>query len=93
MPELIWKAFIDFEFEEGNYDAVRKLYSQLLDKTGHVKVWLSWAKAELSIGELAEEDKENAMQTAIGKARDIFSKANRELQLKEQKQPVLCLVT
>lgn len=38
MPEIIWKAFIDFEIEQQEYDRVRKLYSRLLKKTQHVKV-------------------------------------------------------
>jgi crooked neck len=38
MPELLWKAFIDFEIEQQEYDRSRKLYSKLLKKTQHVKV-------------------------------------------------------
>jgi len=38
MPELLWKAFIDFEIEQQEYDRARKLYSKLLKKTQHVKV-------------------------------------------------------
>lgn len=38
MPEIIWKAFIDFEIEQQEYDRARKLYGRLLKKTQHVKV-------------------------------------------------------
>ncbi|MCC7159895.1 MAG: hypothetical protein IT281_10205 [Ignavibacteria bacterium] len=38
MPELLWKAFIDFEIEQQEYDRARRLYSKLLKKTQHVKV-------------------------------------------------------
>lgn len=38
MPELLWKAFIDFEIEQQEYDRARKLYNKLLKKTQHVKV-------------------------------------------------------
>ena len=38
MPELLWKAFIDFEIEQQEYDRARKLYYKLLKKTQHVKV-------------------------------------------------------
>lgn len=38
MPELLWKAFIDFEIEQQEYDRARRLYSKLLQKTQHVKV-------------------------------------------------------
>ena len=46
MPEAGWKAFIDFEINEGELDRVRDLYSRLLDKTSHVKVWISFAQFE-----------------------------------------------
>lgn len=38
MPELLWKTYIDFEINEGEYDLARKLYERLLEKTTHVKV-------------------------------------------------------
>jgi crooked neck len=38
MPELLWKAYIDFEFELGEFERTRKLYERLLQRTEHVKV-------------------------------------------------------
>ncbi len=38
MPELVWKAYIDFEAEQGERERTRHLYERLLEKTGHVKV-------------------------------------------------------
>lgn len=38
MPEIIWKAFIDFEIEAQEFNNVRELYEKLLAKTQHVKV-------------------------------------------------------
>ena len=38
MPELLWKAFIDFEIGEQEYERARRLYNKLLKKTQHVKV-------------------------------------------------------
>jgi crooked neck len=38
MPELLWKAFIDFEIEQQEYERARKLYTKLLKRTQHVKV-------------------------------------------------------
>lgn len=56
MPELIWKAYIDFEIAEGNREGTRELYERLLERTKHVKVWMSFAKMEASrLSELAEE--------------------------------------
>ncbi|KDP27687.1 hypothetical protein JCGZ_19726 [Jatropha curcas] len=48
MPELLWKAYIDFEISEGEYDRTRQLYERLLDWTKHLKVWVSYAKFEAS---------------------------------------------
>jgi len=49
MPELLWKAFIDFEYAEGQFDNTRGLYERLLERTSHVKVWISFAEMEASI--------------------------------------------
>ena len=40
MPEVLWKAYIDFEIEQEEYANVRGLYRRLLQRTQHVKV--SW---------------------------------------------------
>jgi tetratricopeptide (TPR) repeat protein len=37
-PELLWKAYIDFEIAEGEYQRTRDLYERLLNRTKHVKV-------------------------------------------------------
>ena len=38
MPEVLWKAYIDYEIEQEEYDHVRSLYRRLLQRTHHVKV-------------------------------------------------------
>ncbi len=38
MPEVLWKAYIDFEMEEREFDNIRSLYRRLLQRTHHVKV-------------------------------------------------------
>jgi hypothetical protein len=48
MPEVLWKAYIDFEISEGEGTNVRSLYSRLLERTNHVKVWISFAQFEAS---------------------------------------------
>jgi len=77
MPEMVWKGFIDFEIDEGESDNARKLYVRLLEKTGHVKVWISFAQFEgTEIGNGTEA------------ARSIFQKANNQLKdegLKEER--------
>ena len=46
MPEKVWKAYIDFEVENGQIGRARSLYEALLYRTKHVKVWASFAKFE-----------------------------------------------
>ncbi|XP_020685724.1 crooked neck-like protein 1 [Dendrobium catenatum] len=50
MPELLWKAYIDFEISESEFERTRQLYERLLDRTKHLKVWISYAKFEASAG-------------------------------------------
>lgn len=38
MPELLWKAYVDFECGQGEVAKARKLYERLLERTHHVKV-------------------------------------------------------
>ena len=56
MPEVLWKAFIDFEEEEGEYDRARALYERLLAKADHPKVWISYAQFEINMPEPAAAD-------------------------------------
>ena len=46
MPEVLWKAYIDFEIEEGERATARSLYERLIALSGHVKVWISYALFE-----------------------------------------------
>ena len=58
MPETLWKAYIDFEISIGNRAEARALYERLLEKTEHVKVWMSFAKFEHKIVLPPPEDDE-----------------------------------
>ena len=99
MPEVLWKAYIDFESVEGAYERdrtrVRALYKRLVEKAGHVKVWVSWALFEG--GELkppAEEDDDGETQEVEGlpgnvdKARDVFERGYKDLRGKGLKDEV-----
>lgn len=66
MPEILWKAYIDFEIEQEEVEKTRDLYVRLLERTQHVKVWLSYARFETS---LEKEDSK-------GNARNVFEKAD-----------------
>lgn len=43
MPETVWRAYIDNETDEKAYDNVRKLYERLLERTKHIKIWITYA--------------------------------------------------
>ncbi|KAL6530874.1 Crooked neck-like protein 1 [Orobanche gracilis] len=51
MPELLWKAYIDFEISGFEFERTRALYERLLNRTKHLKVWISYAKFEASVME------------------------------------------
>jgi len=61
---LLLQAYIDFEISEGEYDRTRELYKRLLDRTKHLKVWISCAKFEAS----AVEEQKLCVQNARSKA-------------------------
>lgn len=63
MPEVVWKAYIDFETEEEEYARARDLYRRLLDKTHHVKVYLAFAAFEAAAA-LQAGDIDQAVQAA-----------------------------
>ncbi|EME89236.1 uncharacterized protein MYCFIDRAFT_128265 [Pseudocercospora fijiensis CIRAD86] len=78
MPELVWKAYIDFEEEEGAYDKTRDLYERLLQKTEHVKVWISYAHFELNVPDAEEVSEEATVsEAAKTRARKTFERAHK----------------
>ncbi|UIZ22335.1 hypothetical protein KXD40_005355 [Peronospora effusa] len=92
MPEMIWKHYIDFEIENDERDNTRALYERLLERTKHVKVWMSFAQFEAS-----SSDNKNAQGENLKSARDVFERALRYMkeqggdELKEDR--VLCMET
>ncbi len=48
MPEMLWKAYIDFEIAQEQVENTRRLYERLLERTQHVKVFISFAQFESS---------------------------------------------
>ena len=64
MPEILWKAYVDFEVDEqGDREKARSLYERLISLSGHHKVWISYAEFEGSSIPLPramrEEEEEN----------------------------------
>ena len=65
----------DFEIEQEEFDLTRDLYERLLQRTKHVKVWISYALFESTNDE-------------VDRARDIFERANRYLKEADLKEEV-----
>ncbi|KAI1807360.1 cell cycle control protein [Daldinia bambusicola] len=97
MPELLWKAYIDFEEEEGEYNKTRDLYERLLEKTDHVKVWISYAHFEINIPEEdeeegGEEEERPVSEEAKARARSVFERAHKRMKEKELKEERVSLL-
>ncbi|TKA75396.1 Pre-mRNA-splicing factor clf1 [Cryomyces minteri] len=98
MPELLWKAYIDFEEEEGEYDRTRQLYERLLQKTDHVKVWISYALFEINVPDSEEEEEEGdeakpISEAAKERARKIFQRGYKSMKEKDLKEERVALLT
>ncbi|CAG9533855.1 unnamed protein product [Cercopithifilaria johnstoni] len=78
MPEVLWKAYIDFEVSQEEYGRARQLYSSLLERTNHIKVWISLAEFELLVGD-------------VEGARKTYERANRNLVSSEKEERLLLL--
>ena len=103
MPEVLWKAHIDFEIEEGERENARELYEQLVQQSGHVKVWISYAlfegesipvpRAEREEEEDDEDDDdEKEVKMVPGdpvRARQVFDRAYKDLKGRGLKTEVL----
>lgn len=82
MPELLWKCYIDFEISHGEIEAARKLYEKLLEKTAHVKVWISYAKFEQNVTD----------ENSVALARNIYQRANNNLKVLAEKESRVLLL-
>jgi len=87
MPEALWKAYIDFEIELGERQRTRLLYDRLLDRTKHIKVWLSYAGFEASPMPAQEDedagpsnqDGEESAEARAKNARAVYQRAYKSL--------------
>ncbi|OXB74325.1 UNVERIFIED_CONTAM: hypothetical protein H355_006854 [Colinus virginianus] len=82
MPEVLWKSYIDFEIEQEEYEKTRNLYRRLLQRTQHVKVWISFAQFELSAGK----------EESLSKCRQIYEEANKAMRNCEEKEERVMLL-
>jgi crooked neck len=98
MPELLWKAYIDFEIEEGEREIARGLYERLIQLSGHVKVWISYALFEAepipiprALREDEDEDEEAEVRVVegdAGLARQVFERGYKDMKSKGLKSEV-----
>lgn len=90
MPEVVWKAYIDFEEEEGEYAKTRELYERLLERADHPKVWISYAQFEINIPEDEAADEDGAEDRPVSdeakaRARRVFERAHKGMKDRELK--------
>lgn len=78
MPEILWKAYIDFEINAEEYEKARDLYEALLQRTNHIKVWISLAEFEFFIGN-------------VDGARKVYDRANRAMENAEKEERLMLL--
>ncbi|XP_064465251.1 crooked neck-like protein 1 [Ornithodoros turicata] len=83
MPEVLWKGYIDFEVELEEHAKAAQLYERLLQRTQHVKVWISYAQFQLNN---TSEDQ------AVSRARAVYERANKQLRSTEEKEERLMLL-
>lgn len=95
MPELLWKAYIDFEISQGESELARNLYERLLERTSHVKVWISYAKFEYASQhpefENSQTDAEDG-ELNLRLSRRIYERANDVLRQQGDKEPRVILL-
>ena len=59
------QSYIDFEILEREFERTKELYERLLERTKHLKVWISYAKFEAN---LAEDNIEKNLNQCIQRA-------------------------
>ncbi|EPS94091.1 hypothetical protein FOMPIDRAFT_1026325 [Fomitopsis schrenkii] len=103
MPEVLWKAYVDFEVEEGNREGARALYERLIALSGHWKVWIAFAEFEAAPIPVArelreereEEEEEEEAEMVPGdveRARRVFERGYADLRkqgLKDERAALL----
>jgi len=106
MPELLWKAYIDFEVEEGERARARALYERLASASGHWKVWVAYAMFEAQPIQLPRDEREDddedgdegderepkMVEGDLEQARQVFQKGYKDLKNKGLKNERVALL-
>jgi crooked neck len=87
------QSYIDFEIGEGERERTRELYERLLQRTHHVKVWMSYADFEGAPMPEPEDDEEEDAEAAAARRAQAAqsgpeSAASREA--RARRCPVTC---
>ncbi|XP_062203772.1 uncharacterized protein LOC133905968 [Phragmites australis] len=79
------KEYLQFEIDESEFERTRELYERLLDRTKHLKVWISYAEFEASAGLGGEDSESEEKNNEVGyqeqkmervrKCRAVFERA------------------
>ena len=78
-PEAVWKYYIDFETDQGEYDKAREVYERLLKQVPHHKVFTSFANWEVAHTGADAGGEAEAGDDAIERGRQIFARADKVL--------------
>ncbi|GBG28176.1 Pre-mRNA-splicing factor clf1 [Hondaea fermentalgiana] len=92
MPETLWKRYIDFEIKIDTTKSranARKLYERLLERTDHVKVWISFAKFEAFHNRADPQAGRNVFQRAYDKLKARQADAPDDIDIKEDRALLL----
>ncbi|KAI0320391.1 pre-mRNA-splicing factor CLF1 [Amylostereum chailletii] len=84
MPELLWKAYIDFEVEEGERGNARALYERLTGSSGHWKVWVAYAMFEAQAIQLPRDEREEEEEEEEGDEEKEVKMVEGDLELARQ---------
>jgi len=85
------QAYIDFEIEEAERERARHLYERLLERTSHVKVYISYALMEVSTLGGGEDEDGNEIEGEAGNeemARGVFERGYKDLRARGEKEDV-----
>ncbi|GAU29351.1 hypothetical protein TSUD_31580 [Trifolium subterraneum] len=78
MPELLWKAYIDFEVAECEFEKARVLYGRLLDRTKHLKDVVTLAmKSKVAFEDQVQPD---AKHHLLGKGKEFSEEKTKRFE-------------
>jgi crooked neck len=60
------QEYLQFEIDESEFGRARDLYERLLERTKHLKVWISFAEFEASAGLDSEDSESDEKRSEVG---------------------------